>query len=145
MRDIRFRAWIDNEMVYYSTMYIMSKRGPLSFDVEPPDAPYYGMWERQKLTEVELMQYTGLKDKNGVEIYEGDLLNSDKNTTPDYLCVIEYGEYWEQAQRSYGLHTLYFYKGKYGSNRGCCGIVSALNNWTIIGNIHENPELRKDE
>lgn len=77
-----------------------------------------------KLDEIELMQYTGLKDKNGTEIYEGDILHLfSKKTAPmanngiDTIVEVKHicqfaGEDW------------------YGSE---CA--------EVIGNIYENPEL----
>ena len=85
-------------------------------------------------------QYTGLKDKNGQRIFEGDILREQRFHFGDIFYIIEWGE------SSFGarLHR----------NGKTSDIVTAIDdseygfstdNLEIIGNIHDNPELIKEE
>jgi uncharacterized phage protein (TIGR01671 family) len=67
MREIKFRGWDGKEI-----------RRVLS--VEWLDEVYVTYWDNQGVASADevLMQYTGLKDKNGVEIYEGDILHLEE-------------------------------------------------------------------
>ena len=83
------------------------------------------------ITDFELLQYTGLKDKNGKEIYEGDVLrrlqrNKDKTPNGSKYMLITY--------RQLGYSGIGF-----NVSVGC-------QHSEIVGNIYENPELlpRKD-
>lgn len=64
--------------------------------------------------DVEFMQSTGIKDRNGVEIYEGDIVKA-------------FGA---------NIHVVEFYDGKFNPISDLEAIY-----WEVIGNIYENPEL----
>ena len=95
----------------------------------------------EKQIEKQYGQYTGLKDKNGKEIYEGDII---KGTSDDYKKrgIIKFGEYktitWENAfgtnsPNQYGWYVEYIDKTMVQ--------LCIPNSIEVIGNIYDNPEL----
>ena len=74
------------------------------------------------------MQYTGLKDKNGKEIYEGDIVKCHDHPTDVDSATGE----------------VYYQQGAYRVKDTICALADFGTAWTeIIGNIHETPELLK--
>ncbi len=73
-----------------------------------------------------IMQYTGLKDKNGVEIYEGDEIN-----TPTGIGIVKFEN---------GCYWIVWYPSGKTTLHDC-----QIKHLEVIGNIHENPELLKDK
>ena len=83
-----------------------------------------------------LMQSTGLKDKNGKEIFEGDILACKTDDE-----VINLNIFWDEE------HALFMFESKkYNEQEPLAELVE--NNtypFEIIGNIYENPELLEDK
>lgn len=106
-REIKFRAW---DRV--STPPKMIEDWDGAIDLLHSDA--------------EVMQYTGLKDSKGAEIYEGDIVGQYKN------CLFDEG---------YINNEVEFIHDQFCSNG--CSLLQAVNYFgaRVIGNIYENPEL----
>jgi hypothetical protein len=88
------------------------------------------------LEDIDLMQYTGLKDKNGKEIYEGDILkyNFPYDGRLKHVSLVKFVE----TEASFGI------KDRYG-NEIPLYRIAANNYFEVIGNIYENEELLKSE
>jgi uncharacterized phage protein (TIGR01671 family) len=127
MRDIKFRAWDPVEKKMYEPDFIDNKNMcPVNFAG--------GYWEDG--LEVEnnhiLMQYTGLKGKNGVEIYEGDILSRK-----DWGMG---GGHDPEERYEVGLINDYIYEEEQLWHFK----VHLWGEWCeVIGNIYENPDLLK--
>jgi uncharacterized phage protein (TIGR01671 family) len=93
------------------------------FDLDHYDKEEHNQW-------CNIMQYTGLKDKNGVEIYEGDVLQDDER--PVECGVVE----WD-------YDSLIVNNAQITPEWRKTTVESGLKyrHWIIIGNIYENPEL----
>jgi uncharacterized phage protein (TIGR01671 family) len=83
-----------------------------------------------------LMQFTGLTDKNGKEIYEGDLLKLKSINYPHYEPYI-----WEVY---YSPESMMFrFRNNVPYPRNCDSDIWGLHDFEVIGNIYQNPELIK--
>lgn len=127
---LRFRAWIKSEKCFAD--YIESIR----YYSSEIDLCWGGICESDtfNLDDVELILSTGLKDKNGKEIFEGDIVQYQNSKVPsaDSKGVIRYFDNWAM----FGIdiehnepRALFF--------NGLADHISL----DVIGNIYENPEL----
>lgn len=147
-REIKFRAWDIKENKMFTPSSISFKDGQLWVcDSYGDNKLEYEMLKPNGL----LMQYTGLKDKNGVEIYEGDIISEEAGIFQDdkykRIGLVE----WNRADKETGmweLHTKKFVaigkneKDKNGiSYYEPFGLACGVNKREVIGNIYQNPEL----
>ncbi len=84
------------------------------------------------------MQYTGLKDKNGVEIYEGDILKSESEYLEVEYCV-QNSSFRILTRKVFSNHKTNDVRYSFPENLGN-GYYSRKD-LEVIGNIHQNPEL----
>jgi uncharacterized phage protein (TIGR01671 family) len=143
MREIKFRAWHYEEG---NPLYVPEMRYSQSYSL----SLFFQNVDSEPCS-VEIMQYTGLKDKNGVEIYEGDIiaqcydedLDDDEETTRSYHsegAVAWFDSlYWDGGGST---HSGYYCKQwfKYDED-GELSYHDSFDRVVVLGNIYENPEL----
>lgn len=114
----KYKVWdeVDKRMWNVETLFIEDEW------VRANDGSIYGE-HKDIVRSFELMQSTQLKDKNGVEIFEGDIVS----------CFNE------------GLSTVVFRYGNFGliCNGYFEGFINVLGSFEVIGNIYENGDLLK--
>lgn len=129
MREIKFRAWDDKEKKWLLGYEYPNLGGFSMFG----ECMLFGEWTGilnsrplQELDTVRLMQYTGLKDKNGKEIYEGDIIR----------FVHDKEDWFNQIGFEDGSFVRFFDNGTSTPIN-----QDSMSQAIIIGNIYENPEL----
>jgi hypothetical protein len=88
-------------------------------------------------SEFVLLQYTGLKDRNGIEIYEGDIVREDFRQDGSY-CSTGVVEFYEGSFGSRNEHDCFRIPALF-SGKAVEGMN--LNYYEVVGNIYQNPEL----
>ena len=126
MREIKFRAWDkkDNLWFYFSLR-------PFFFDSDLTGIRFKNVFNGKDIGANSLSQSTGLKDKNGVDIYEGDI-------------VTKHPEYYRNSEIIYDewASSLRFKTDEDDGNLELTKYYCSK--MEIIGNIYENPELIKE-
>lgn len=139
MRDLKFRAWDKKGKkmcmvcdLNWVNDNILTHLPDVRTDENDPAYPW-----RTPGKEIELMQYTGLKDKNGKEIYEGDIVQF-KSKHIDRAW--NYKVMWTE-KLCLGLRALF--KNIREAERPIYQSILRADKGEVIGNIYENPELLK--
>lgn len=123
-REIKFRAWWEKEKQMFGVRSI-DWSGISGMRVNLIGA------DTVDINELILMQYTGLKDKNGMEIYEGDICRDSLGWIFEVFCDVNNGRFLGRHSKPRGeIYICY---------------VDREPSVEIIGNIYENPELLKEK
>lgn len=127
-REIKFRAWTGFTMEYnimagfLGAFYVQG--------IDEKDSASMSPFNTKYSQDVPLMQYTGLKDKNGKEIYEGDIVRCASSTRCPHVVI------WTEIQnQNMGSVPGWYLSGLNNPGYSFTGFEE------VIGNIHENPEL----
>ena len=139
MREIKFRAWdISNKKM------LIQKEKYNDFE-DLTNFLQFEVWDLLDCDEdkknIILMQFTGLKDKNGKEIYEGDIVEIKEETHKrlqgfkgqKYKVIFNEGSFEIKREINIGIEQ---------NNLGTVNSYICLE---IIGNIYENPELLEEK
>jgi uncharacterized phage protein (TIGR01671 family) len=123
MREIKYRTWDKQENRWADHNQQLSEV-PVSASVNPPSILTIGD------NRYDLMLFTGLRDKNGKEIYEGDIIIGD--SYGEYPLIIK----WDDEYSGFYCHD------PKGDEEDHLNMKEAVNG-KVIGNIYENRELLK--
>lgn len=123
MRDIKFRAWDKVSRIWLDTE---------EYVVHPDNGDVGEVYSIDKTLEIVdvnhdaiLEQYTGLKDVNGVDVYENDIISAYVHGFQE-IGIVEYSEFCEWV---------------FGNIR----INEVISSIEVIGNIHDNQELLEEK
>ena len=115
MREIRFKVW-DKKCECWLDSFRLDRNGQLWMCTHSGDGGE--IWDKANKEQVEIVLFTGLKDKNGVEICEGDIVTNHAEGWINAVVRFQDGKFCIMGEQ------MYVY----------CGLE-------VIGNIYENKEL----
>lgn len=142
MREIKFKAWDKRSKRWW---YNVQNAYDLQNNHQTPDPSIHDDYSSELLLccsfgevlsrkdEFEVVQFTGLHDKNGVEIYEGDIISYyNRYSDKTYVHFVAYDELWA----SFGLYEK--------DNKWCKeSDWQKIQEVEVLGNIYEHPHLIK--
>lgn len=135
MRDIKFRCW-DTENKEMLDIQELDYRDSYNGQPMIRTTMYSDYYDTEDMI---LMQYTGLKDKNGKEIYEGDIIYCKKYIGGNWIeDCIEKG-YVNFNNGEFGLYR------KQGYYQSLYKFKEYDYEFEVIGNMYDNPELLSEK
>ena len=123
MRELKIRIWDMDRKVMLGIQYVIFYNGDFYEN-------YRDLEDGIPIENIVVMQSTGLKDKNGVGIFEKDIVKIEVDDGFDYIDSVGFVD-WNEKEREYAL----FLKGEPWRR------LSIEDEVEVIGNIYENPEL----
>lgn len=135
-REIKFRVWNGIEMVHdittgkFGTFYV----NPDNNGIDRNDSASMTQLNTKYPDTVPVMQWTGLKDKNGRDIYEGDIYEMYGH---NYKIVFDNGAFCITGVKRHATTPINWKP----ETEDDCMIEDFASKMEIIGNIHQNPEL----
>ena len=132
MRELKFRAFDKKQK---KMLYGVSIGTIKVWDENAPLISHEFSYSEDCIFE----QYTGLKDNNGKEIYEGDILRLTREVARDKSTL--YQVVWNEPMAEFDTKNL----DEKRWDIGYLNETAAKKDYEVIGNIHENPELLKGE
>ncbi|WP_052098090.1 YopX family protein [Paenibacillus stellifer] len=131
-REIKFRAWLKKERRMLDKVNLTFPGAEMVIQwYDSLDDYYAGSLSDCGERDVEVMQYTGLKDRNGREIYEGDILRDRASHDEIYY----YKVIWSKS------NACFYFQDYFADHERFGGEDIEWSQTEAIGNIYENPEL----
>jgi len=128
MREIKFRAWVKDRKAIFEVISIDYVSKKVTYIVERTG--HLLNIRHDKFNDVELMQYTGIKDKDNKKIYEGDIL-FESFGEKYYKVIFENGGFRAEFEGDFDEYSFDL-------------IDVVAQGCEIVGNIYENSELIKE-
>lgn len=142
MRDILFRAKrIDNGKWVYGYYikthdYLDNREIHLIIGIDSTAFPANEITDTNEVNLETLGQYTGLTDKNGMRIFEGDIVNYFGKDFLNCLVTFDKGSFWFEFLSEYTRKIRNQKRDLIFSNVSVCG--------EVIGNVYDDPELLEE-
>lgn len=140
-RIIKFRAWNKVKKKMFFVHEIMFVGSMLTLSPEK-EHNINNIFHESNFVSNELMQFTGLLDKNGKEIFEGDIVKFTSIDKKEYIEKVSY-----VIDEKYGGGNIQWvnisgYENRYCFNeRDFSGYITKWNSFEVIGNVYENNDL----
>lgn len=144
MREIKFRAWDEELECMYSGDEI-EVREELNSWLSYGELAIYRTNVEGDYAQLKPLQFTGLHDKNGVEIYEGDILTSwiypfQDHGDYNYHGVVE----WIDELASFYMTKRVANKHIGGISDGISEPIENIDSFEVIGNTYQHPHLLEE-